>query len=166
MLLAMLDWTECAAVERVPGKVSGAWVFKNIQVPVRALFENIEDGATANDFLAWFPGVSREQVEAVLEHAERSLTAAWVCSGPCHRATAHSGRRFPHHSPSEQPVVFVVRADPEPGDRACGFDADGSVIVADASDPVAANLLEMQGWMPVIVTPEAIRFVGQLPGLG
>ena len=42
-------------------------MFKNTRVPVRALFENIEDGATVNDFLAWFPGVSREQVEAVLE---------------------------------------------------------------------------------------------------
>ena len=76
MLLRMLDWTQCSAVERVPGKVSGAWVFKDTRVPVRALFENLEDGATVNDFLAWFPGVTREQVEAVLEHAERSLAAA------------------------------------------------------------------------------------------
>ena len=76
MFLAMLDWTQCAAVERVPGKVSGAWVFKTTRVPVRALFENLEDGATVNDILTWFPGVTREQVEAVLEHAERSLAAA------------------------------------------------------------------------------------------
>jgi uncharacterized protein (DUF433 family) len=76
MLLGMLDWTQCAVVERVPGKVSGAWVFKDTRVPVRALFENLEDGATVNDFLAWFPGVTRAQVEAVLEHAERSLAAA------------------------------------------------------------------------------------------
>jgi uncharacterized protein (DUF433 family) len=72
----MLDWSQCSAVERVPGKVSGAWVFKDTRVPVRALFENLEDGATVNDFLAWFPGVAREQVEAVLEHAERSLAVA------------------------------------------------------------------------------------------
>ena len=76
MVLRMLDWTQCAVVERVPGKVSGAWVFKDTRVPVRALFENLEDGATVNDFLAWFPGVTRAQVEAVLEHAERSLAAA------------------------------------------------------------------------------------------
>jgi uncharacterized protein (DUF433 family) len=76
MLMTMLEWSQCSAVERVPGKVSGAWVFKNTRVPVRALFENIEDGATVNDFLAWFPGVRPEQVEAVLEHAERSLAAA------------------------------------------------------------------------------------------
>ena len=60
----------------MPGKVSGAWVFKTTRVPVRALFENLEDGATVNDFLAWFPGVTCEQVEAVLEHAERSLAVA------------------------------------------------------------------------------------------
>ena len=73
MFLTMLDWSQCSAVERVPGKVSGAWVFKNTRVPVRALFENLEDGATVGDFLAWFPGVTRDQLEAVLEHAERSL---------------------------------------------------------------------------------------------
>jgi uncharacterized protein (DUF433 family) len=73
---AMLDWTQCAAVERVPGKVSGAWVFKTTRVPARALFENLEDGATVNEFLSWFPGVTREQVEAVLEHAGRSLAVA------------------------------------------------------------------------------------------
>lgn len=71
----MLDWNECAAVEQVPGKVSGAWVFRGTRVPVRALFENVEGGATVADFLEWFPGVTRAQVEAVLEHASRSLAA-------------------------------------------------------------------------------------------
>ena len=65
MFLTMLDWTQCAAVERVPGKVSGACVFKTTRVPVRASFENLEDGATVKDFLTWFPGVTLEQVEAV-----------------------------------------------------------------------------------------------------
>ena len=74
--MTLLDCTQCPLVERVPGKVSGFWVFKDTRVPVRGLFENLEDGATVNDFLAWFPGVSREQVEAVLEHAQRSLAAA------------------------------------------------------------------------------------------
>ena len=72
----MLDWNQCPAVERVPGKVSGAWLFKGTRVPVTALFENLEDGARIDDFLEWFPGVSREQVEAVLAHAERSLIEA------------------------------------------------------------------------------------------
>jgi len=72
----MLDWAQCSAVERDPVKLSGAWVFKGTRVPVKALFENIESGATVNEFLLWFPGVSRQQVEAVLEHAERSLAVA------------------------------------------------------------------------------------------
>jgi len=72
----MLDWSECPAVERLPGKVSGAWLFKGTRVPVKALFENLEHGARVDDFLEWFPGVSRAQVEAVLEHAERSLAVA------------------------------------------------------------------------------------------
>jgi uncharacterized protein (DUF433 family) len=72
----MLDWSQCLAVERVPGKLDGAWVFKGTRVPVRALFENLEDGARVDDFLEWFPGVTREQVEAVLVHAERSLLEA------------------------------------------------------------------------------------------
>jgi uncharacterized protein (DUF433 family) len=72
----MLDWSECSAVERIPAKVSGAWLFKGSRVPVKALFENLEDGARVDDFLEWFPGVTREQVEAVLEHAERSLAVA------------------------------------------------------------------------------------------
>lgn len=69
----MLNWSQCAAVERTPAKVSGAWVFKNSRVPVRALFENLESGASMNDFLEWFPGVERNQVEVVLEFAEASL---------------------------------------------------------------------------------------------
>ena len=72
----MIDWTQCPAVERIPGKVSGAWLFKDTRVPVKALFENIEGGATVHEFLEWFPGVQRAQVEAVLEYAQRSLEAA------------------------------------------------------------------------------------------
>ncbi len=72
----MLDWNQCVAVERVPERVSGAWVFKGTRVPVRALFENLEEGATVGDFLQWFPGVTREQAMAVLAHAEQSLAVA------------------------------------------------------------------------------------------
>ena len=69
----MLDWRQCDAVEREAGTVSGAWLFKGTRVPVRALFENLEDGASVDEFLEWFPGVTRGQVEAVLEHTTRSL---------------------------------------------------------------------------------------------
>jgi len=53
--------------------MSGAWVFLGTRVPVKALFENLEDGATVDEFLEWFPGVGRRQVEAVLEFAAASL---------------------------------------------------------------------------------------------
>jgi uncharacterized protein (DUF433 family) len=60
-------------VERDVEKVSGAWVFRGTRVPVTALFENLEDGASIDDFLSWFPGVTREQVVAVLDYAIQSL---------------------------------------------------------------------------------------------
>lgn len=68
----MLDWRDCEAVEKIPGKVSGAWLFRGRRVPVQALLENLESGATVEQFLEWFPGVTRENVEAVLEHAART----------------------------------------------------------------------------------------------
>ena len=71
----MLDWKFCPAVESSPDKVSGACVFRGTRVPVKALFENLEGGATVDEFLEWFPGVAREQVIAVLEFAEQSLVA-------------------------------------------------------------------------------------------
>ncbi len=72
----MLDWNECPAVESSPKRVSGAWVFKGTRVPVRALFENLEEGASVDEFLAWFPGVGREQVLAVLDYAAESVAGA------------------------------------------------------------------------------------------
>jgi len=70
---AMLDWSQCPEVERGPGKSRCMWRFKGTHVPATLLFENLEVGATVNDFLEWYPGVTREQVLAVLEFAERSL---------------------------------------------------------------------------------------------
>ncbi len=67
----MLDWTSCSAVHRSPDTLSGAWVFQGSRVP-KTLFENLEDGATVDQFLAWFSGVSREQAVTVLEFAEAS----------------------------------------------------------------------------------------------
>ncbi|MDQ5837290.1 MAG: DUF433 domain-containing protein [Acidobacteriota bacterium] len=69
----MMDWSTCPSVERDPEKVSGSWVFRGTRVPVVALFENLEGGASIDDFLSWFPGVMREQVEAVLEDTIQSL---------------------------------------------------------------------------------------------
>jgi uncharacterized protein (DUF433 family) len=47
--MAALDWSECSAVESVPGKVSGAWVFKGTRTPVAVVFENLEDGMTIDE---------------------------------------------------------------------------------------------------------------------
>jgi uncharacterized protein (DUF433 family) len=71
----MIDWSTCLAVERDPDRVSGAWVFRGTRVPVAALFENLEDGALVSQFVEWFPGVTLEQVRAVLEHAKKSALA-------------------------------------------------------------------------------------------
>lgn len=71
----MIDWSSCPAVERDPERVSGAWVFRGTRVPVAALFENLEEGASVTDVVEWFPGITLEQVRAVLEHAARSTMA-------------------------------------------------------------------------------------------
>ena len=70
--MASLDWSQCPAVESVPGRVSGAWVFKETRMPVSAVFENLEAGATIDEIMEWFD-VTREQIVAVLEFAARSL---------------------------------------------------------------------------------------------
>ena len=69
----MGGWETCSAVERDPQKVSGAWVFRGTRVPVYAFFENLRDGVTIDQFLEWFPGVDREQLQSVLEYESRSL---------------------------------------------------------------------------------------------
>lgn len=67
-----LDWSECPAVERIHGKVSGAWLFKGTRTPVAVVFENLEHGMTIDEIIEQFP-VSREEIRAVLEFAARSL---------------------------------------------------------------------------------------------
>lgn len=69
---SMIEWSTCHAVERNADLVSGAWVFRGTRVPVAALFENLEDGASVEQFVEWFPGVSLDQVRAVLEYAAKS----------------------------------------------------------------------------------------------
>jgi uncharacterized protein (DUF433 family) len=73
-MMAVLDWSECPAVESVPGKVSGAWVFKGTRTPVPIVFDNLEEGMTIDEVVEQFP-VTREQIKAVLEFAARSLDA-------------------------------------------------------------------------------------------
>jgi uncharacterized protein (DUF433 family) len=71
--MAVLDWSQCPAVERIPGKVSGAWVLRGTRMPVSTIFENLEAGANIDDILQWFEGLDGEQVKAVIDFAARSL---------------------------------------------------------------------------------------------
>lgn len=71
--LAALDWSRCAAVERTPERVSGAWVLRGTRMPVATIFENLEAGANLDDIVSWYDGLDREQVKAVLDFAARSL---------------------------------------------------------------------------------------------
>ena len=64
----MASWETCTAVERRSEAVSGAWAFRGTRSPVSALFENLKDGVSKDEFLAWFPGVEERHVVAVLEH--------------------------------------------------------------------------------------------------
>ena len=73
-----LDWSQCAAVESIPGKVSGAWVLKGTRMPVSAIFENLEAGANIDDIMEWFDGLDRQQVKEVIHFAASSLDKAPV----------------------------------------------------------------------------------------
>jgi uncharacterized protein (DUF433 family) len=78
--MATLDWSQCPAVESVPDRRSGAWVFKDTRMPVSAVFENLEAGSDIEEIIEQFH-VTREQVQAVLEFAARSLDAPPVQVG-------------------------------------------------------------------------------------
>ena len=76
--MPVLDWSQCPSVESVPGKVSGAWVFRGTRMPVATVFENLEAGASIEEITEWFD-LTRKQVQAVLDFAARSLES------PAHR---------------------------------------------------------------------------------
>jgi uncharacterized protein (DUF433 family) len=73
--MASLDWSQCAAVESIPGKVSGAWVLKGTRMPVSTIFENIEAGMSVHEITEVFD-VTEEEVKAVLHFATQSLEKA------------------------------------------------------------------------------------------
>jgi uncharacterized protein (DUF433 family) len=72
----MNNWKSLPSIEQDPQKVSGAWVFRGTRVPVSALFENLRDGATIDQFLEWFPGVTRTQVQELLTYEMQLFTPA------------------------------------------------------------------------------------------
>ena len=89
MVPGTLDWSQCPAVESVPGRRSGAWVFKDTRMPVAAVFENLEAGSDVEEIIEQFH-VTREQVQAVLKFAARSLDAPPVPAGAPASTDAHS----------------------------------------------------------------------------
>jgi uncharacterized protein (DUF433 family) len=87
--MAILDWSQCPAVESIPGKRSGAWVFKDTRMPVSTVFENLESGASIEEIMEWFD-VTREQIVSVLEFAARSLDAPSPADRSLTPVDAHS----------------------------------------------------------------------------
>jgi uncharacterized protein (DUF433 family) len=72
--MAVLDWSQCPAVESVPGRVSGAWVFRDTRLPVATVMENLED-LSIDEVMEQFD-VTREQINAVLDFVAQSLKAS------------------------------------------------------------------------------------------
>jgi len=70
--MSVLDWSQCPAVESVPGRVSGAWVLRGTRMPVKTLFENLEAGMSIEEVMEQFP-VTREEIDALMAFVARSL---------------------------------------------------------------------------------------------
>jgi uncharacterized protein (DUF433 family) len=70
-----MDWSRCGAVDRDPGKLGGKWCFRGTRVAVVSLFEHLEQGSTVDEFVEWFPSVTREQANEVIAFAKSSLEA-------------------------------------------------------------------------------------------
>ena len=73
--MAALDWSQCPAVESIPGKVSGAWVLRGTRTPVQLLFENLEAGMSIEEVIEQYP-VSREEINSLMAFVARSLEKA------------------------------------------------------------------------------------------
>jgi uncharacterized protein (DUF433 family) len=86
--MATLDWSQCPAVESIPGKVSGAWVFKDTRLPVATVIENLED-LSVEEVMEQFD-VTREQITAVLDFVAQSLKASAPEQQPPAPVDAHS----------------------------------------------------------------------------
>jgi uncharacterized protein (DUF433 family) len=70
--MAFIDWSQCEAAESVPGKVSGAWVFRGTRMPVQTVFANLEAGMSVQEITEVFD-VKAEEIEAVLHFVTESL---------------------------------------------------------------------------------------------
>ena len=89
MAAAMLDWSQCPEVESVPGRVSGAWVLRETRMPVSIIFENLEYGSSIEEIIENY-GVTREQIQAVLDFAAKSAAPPPVSLDPTRTTDAHT----------------------------------------------------------------------------
>jgi uncharacterized protein (DUF433 family) len=78
--MATLDWSQCPAVESIPGKVGGAWVFRDTRLPVATVIENLED-LSVEEVMEQFD-VTREQITAVLDFVAQSLKSSAPAQDP------------------------------------------------------------------------------------
>ena len=89
MASALLDWSQCPIVESVPGRLSGAWVLRDTRMPISVIFENLEYGSSIEEIIENY-GVTREQIQSVLDFAARS--AAPPLADPAQAIDAHTFR--------------------------------------------------------------------------
>ena len=73
-MTATLDWSQCPAVESVPGRCSGAWVLRDTRMPISIIFENLEYGSTIDEIVENY-SVTPQQIQDLLEFAARSAAA-------------------------------------------------------------------------------------------
>ncbi len=66
-----IDWAQCPLLESVPGKVSGAWVFRGTRVPVSAVLKNLKD-LSVNEVAEEFPSITPDQIRTALDFIARS----------------------------------------------------------------------------------------------
>jgi len=88
-IMAALDWSQCPAVESVPERRSGAWVFRGTRMPVATVFENLEAGSSIEEIVEQFH-VTPEQIQSVLEFTSRSLDAPPAPVAPAQVPHAYS----------------------------------------------------------------------------
>lgn len=68
-------WTTCSEVESNANVVGGIPVMKGTRVPVSAIFDNLEGGATIAEIVEWFPGVTEAQIKSILRFMAKSSAA-------------------------------------------------------------------------------------------
>ena len=89
--MANLDWSQCPVLESIPGKVSGAWVFRGTRVPVSAILRNLT--LPLDQLLEDYPSVTRAQIETVLDFLASSADPVFSSEpSPAIVIDAHSSR--------------------------------------------------------------------------